>query len=119
MRNYIGLIHKGPGSDYGVSFPMFRVWRRLAKRSTRRALWARRPLPCAVMVDLENKDGVAVLVPLKAGSVTAVRVNVTLPGDILARMDQFTESHGLMRSGFLARAAEQAMKEVHGMEHAA
>lgn len=38
------------------------------------------------------------------------RVNITLPEDMLARIDAYAESHRMTRSGFLANAAETAMR---------
>lgn len=38
------------------------------------------------------------------------RVNITLPEDVLARIDAFADEHHMTRSGFLATAAETAMR---------
>lgn len=38
------------------------------------------------------------------------RVNITLPEDVLTRIDRYAESHHMTRSGFLASAAEAAMR---------
>lgn len=128
MRNYIGLIHKDAESDYGVSFPDFPGVvtagtdlddaRRMAEEAL--ALHVEGmiedgdaiPEPSsldAVMADPENKDAVAILVTLKAESKKSVRLNITLPEDILKEIDAFAEAHGLTRSGFLARAAKHEM----------
>ncbi|XHE14090.1 type II toxin-antitoxin system HicB family antitoxin [Agrobacterium deltaense] len=125
MRNYIGLIHKDADSDYGVSFPDFPGVvtagtdlddaRRMAEEAL--ALHVEGmiedgdaiPEPSsldAVMADPENKDAVAILVTLKAESKKSVRLNITLPEDVLKEIDAFAESKGLTRSGFLARAAK-------------
>ncbi|KJF66727.1 MULTISPECIES: type II toxin-antitoxin system HicB family antitoxin [Rhizobium] len=125
MRNYIGLIHKDADSDYGVSFPDFPGVvtagtdlddaRRMAEEAL--ALHVEGmiedgeaiPEPCsleAIMADPENKDGVAILVSLKTGSKKSVRLNITLPEDVLKEIDAFAEAKGLTRSGFLARAAK-------------
>ncbi len=64
------------------------------------------------MADAENHDGVAILVGLKAEAKRAVRVNITLPEDVLKAIDAFAEAQGLTRSGFLVRAAK------HEIEHA-
>ena len=55
-------------------------------------------------------DGVAILVPLKTESVKAVRVNVTIPEDVLDLIDRYASDHGFNRSGFLTHAAKCAMK---------
>ena len=41
----------------------------------------------------------------------AVRVNITLPEDVLTEIDRYAQNHGFTRSGFLAQAAKRAMKE--------
>ena len=129
MRNYIGLIHKDAESDYGVSFPDFPGVvtagtdlddaRRMAEEAL--ALHVEGmvedgeaiPEPSsleAVMADPDHKDGVAILVSLKADARKAVRINITLPEDVLREVDAFAEAEGLTRSGFLARAARAAMQ---------
>jgi len=61
------------------------------------------------MSDPTNRDGVAVLVAAPDRVAKAVRVNITLPEDILQAIDRHAEQHGLTRSGFLAVAAKKAM----------
>lgn len=39
-----------------------------------------------------------------------MRVSITLPEDALRQIDQFAESHGFTRSGFLASAAKKVME---------
>jgi HicB_like antitoxin of bacterial toxin-antitoxin system len=48
------------------------------------------------MSDPDNRSGVAILVSVKTDQPKAVRVNVTLPGDVLEQIDKFpkrTDSH--------------------------
>ena len=59
----------------------------------------------------ENRTGVAILVAVKTQAPKAVRVNVTLPEDVLEQIDRFAEAHGFTRSGFLAQAAKRAMDQ--------
>jgi hypothetical protein len=59
----------------------------------------------AIMADPGNRNGVAILVGVKLETKKAVRVNVTLPEDILRQIDRFAEANGPTRSGFIARAA--------------
>ncbi|WP_455874724.1 type II toxin-antitoxin system HicB family antitoxin [Rhizobium yanglingense] len=125
MRNYIGLIHKDADSDFGVSFPDFPGVvtagtdlddaRRMAEEALSLHVQGlledgeaiREPSSLdAVMADPDNKDGVAILVSLKTESKKAVRINITLPEDVLKQIDAFAEAQGLTRSGFLARAAK-------------
>jgi predicted RNase H-like HicB family nuclease len=128
MRDYIALIHKDADSDYGVSFPdlpgcvtagsTLDEARAMAVEAL--ALHVRGlvedggavPEPSSleeVMADPENRDGVAVLVALADSQPRAVRVNITLPEPDLEEIDAFAERRGLTRSGFLLKAARQAM----------
>jgi predicted RNase H-like HicB family nuclease len=128
MRQYIGLIHKEDGSDYGVSFPDFPGVvtaggslddaRDMAEEALGfhveglAADGEAIPEPSSledVMADPENRDGVAILVPVKTEAPKSVRVNVTLPEDVLDQIDRYASERGLTRSGFLTRAAKQAM----------
>ena len=130
MRNYIALIHKDRDSDYGVSFPDFpgviTAGTDLddARRMGQEALefhvegmiadGEAIPEPSsleAVMAVHENRDGVAVLIPLKTTARKAVRLNITLPEDVLEKIDAYAEAHGLTRSGFLAQAAQRQMQD--------
>ena len=125
MRQYIAIIHKDPDSDFGVSFPDFPGCisagstldeaRAMAEEAL--ALHAEGmsedgdPLPEptsleSVMGDTLNRQGVAILVPLREGG-RAVRVNITLPDDVLRDIDAFAERHGFTRSGLLQSAARR------------
>lgn len=127
--NYIGLIHKDPKSDYGVSFPDFPGVvtagkdlddaRALAEEALSfhidGLLEDGETIPEAssleeIMSDPSNKGGVAILVAVKTDAIKSVRVNVTLPEDVLAQIDKFAKARGLSRSGFLARAAKKAIE---------
>ncbi|WP_165214820.1 type II toxin-antitoxin system HicB family antitoxin [Affinirhizobium pseudoryzae] len=131
MRNFIGLIHKDPDSDYGVSFPDFpgviTAGTDLddARRMAEEALafhvegmiedGEAIPEPSSleeVMSVQDNRDAVAVLVPLKNQAKKAVRLNITLPEDVLEKIDAYAQAHGLTRSGFLAQAARRQMSEM-------
>jgi predicted RNase H-like HicB family nuclease len=130
MLQYIGLIHKDPGSDYGVSFPdlpgLITVGKDLddARAMAEEALTFHiegliedgEAIPEAssleaIMADSENRDGVAILVAADADAQKTVRVNITLPADVLAQIDKFAESHGYTRSGFLAQAAKRVIDD--------
>jgi predicted RNase H-like HicB family nuclease len=41
----------------------------------------------------------------------AEKINITLPRRLLARVDDYARAHGETRSGFLARAARQALEQ--------
>lgn len=125
MRNYIGLIHKDADSDFGVSFPDFAGVVTAgsdlddARQMAEEALTLHVegmvedgeaiPEPSsldAIMADPDNRDAVAILVSLKVESKKAIRLNITLPEDVLKEIDTYAQAHGLTRSGFLARAAK-------------
>ncbi|NTF08726.1 type II toxin-antitoxin system HicB family antitoxin [Agrobacterium rubi] len=128
MRNYIGLIHKDADSDFGVSFPDFAGVVTAgsdlddARQMAEEALTLHVegmvedgeaiPEPSsldAIMADPDNRDAVAILVSLKIESKKAIRLNITLPEDVLKEIDTYAQVHGLTRSGFLARAAKHEM----------
>lgn len=130
MAHYIGLIHKEADSDFGVSFPDFpgviTAGTDLddARSMAEEALTFHIeglvedgqavPEPSSlesIMSDQANRDGVAILVAVKSEAKRAVRVNITLPEDVLAQIDAFAEAHGYTRSGFLTKAAKQAIRE--------
>ena len=130
MPHYIGLIHKEPKSDYGVSFPdlpgCITAGRTLdeARAMAEEALAFHLeglaedgdPIPepssmDAIMAAAENRDAVAILVPTKLPAVRTARVNITVPVDALGDIDRFAEAHGFTRSGFLVSAARRAMNE--------
>jgi len=131
MRQYIGLIHKEADSDFGVSFPDFPGVATAgtslddARAMAEEALALHvegltedgEPIPepstlDEVMADPDNKDGVAILVGVKTEAPKCIRVNVTLPEDILDRIDRYADKEGLTRSAFLARAAKRALEAV-------
>lgn len=130
MAQYIGLIHKEADSHFGVSFPDFPGIATAgttlddARAMAEEALafhieglvGDEEAIPEAssledVMSDPDNRSGVAILVAVKTEAPKVIRVNVTLPGDILEQIDRYAEAHGLSRSGFLAQAAKKAMLE--------
>ncbi len=130
MSQYIGLIHKEADSHFGVSFPDFpgvvTAGTTLddARSMAEEALAFHieglvqdgEAIPEAsslddVMSDPDNRSGVAILIAAKTEAAKVIRVNVTLPGDILEQIDKYAEAHGLSRSGFLAQAAKKAMQE--------
>jgi predicted RNase H-like HicB family nuclease len=128
MRQYIAIIHKEPESAYGVSFPdlpgcvtagaTLDEARDMAAEALALHLEglaedgepAPEPSPLeTVMADPDNRSGVAILVPALPAAPKFVRVNVTMPEDVLAAIDAYAQEHGLTRSGFLTTAAKKAM----------
>jgi predicted RNase H-like HicB family nuclease len=128
MRQYIAIIHKEPGSDFGVSFPDFPGCVSAGSTLDEAHAMAAEALQLhvegliedgeaipepsgieAAMRDPNNREGVAILVPLADARSRVVRVNITLPEDALREIDEYAEHHGLTRSGFLVSAAKRAM----------
>ena len=128
MRQYIALIHKDADSDFGVSFPdlpgcvtagaTLDEARDMAAEALALHLEGLAedgtaiPEPSSletIMTEAQNRDGVAILVAAPQQAIKAVRINVTLPEDILANVDAFAAANGFSRSGFLAYAAKKAM----------
>ena len=128
MSTFIALIHKEPKSDYGVSFPdlpgcvtagaTLDEARRMAAEALAfhleglaedgAAIPEARSLE-AIMAERINRDGVAILVESPRPSARSVRVNITLPEDVLGEIDRYATAHGLTRSGFIARAARKEL----------
>ena len=128
MRQYIALIHKEADSDYGVSFPdlpgVITAGSNLdeARNMAAEALAFHlqglaedgepAPEPSSlekIMSAKENREGVAVLIAAPDAEVKSVRINVTMPADVLDQIDRYAEREGFTRSGFLAQAAKKAM----------
>jgi predicted RNase H-like HicB family nuclease len=59
----------------------------------------------------EYQGGVWLLVDVDLARVRpkAVRLNISLPEPLVARIDAYAKAHRLSRSGFLAQAADRAM----------
>jgi predicted RNase H-like HicB family nuclease len=129
MRSFIALIHKDADSDYGVSFPdlpgcisagsTIDEARAMASEALALHLDGLHrdgeaiPEPSsleAIMAVAENRDGVAIMVDAPKAPGRSVRINITLPEDVLVDIDRFAEGNGLSRSGFLAMAAKREMQ---------
>ncbi|MDB5964160.1 MAG: hypothetical protein JWQ72_660 [Polaromonas sp.] len=130
MRQYIGLIHKDAASDYGVSFPDLPGCVTAGKSLEEARVMAQEaltlhvvgmiedgeavPAPSTldeIMANRENEGSIAVLALAPAVAPKAVRVNVTMPDDLLGKVDRYADAHGLSRSGFLAQAAKRALED--------
>lgn len=125
MTEYIALLHKDRGSDYGVSFSDFpgcvTAGKTLeeARRMAAEALafhiagmiedGEAIPSPSTldtIMRERANRDAAAFIVAVPTEAERAVRVNVTLPESLLRRIDETTDN----RSRFLAQAADQMLR---------
>jgi predicted RNase H-like HicB family nuclease len=130
MRQYIALIHKDADSEFGVSFPdlpgcvtagsTLDEARDMAAEALAFHLEGLEqdeeaiPEPSsleAVMADAGNRDGVAILVAAPEKAIKAIRINITLPEDVLIAVDRYAEANGYSRSGLLAKAAKLVIKE--------
>ncbi|MBQ0819509.1 MULTISPECIES: type II toxin-antitoxin system HicB family antitoxin [Microvirga] len=128
-RHYIALIHKEEGSDYGVSFPDLSGCVTAGTTLDEARSFAEEALALhleglaedgeaipepssleAIMCDPENREGVAILVAAPQNSAKTVRVNITMPEDVLEQVDRYAESHGYNRSGLLTQAAKRMME---------
>lgn len=124
MTHHIALLRKTPNSDYSVDFPDFpgcvTAGRSMeeARRLSAEALAFHiegmtedgEPIPPpstldTIMADPRNRDAVAFLVPIPDKPARAIRINVTLPEDLVREIDRVTTN----RSRFLAEAARRAL----------
>jgi predicted RNase H-like HicB family nuclease len=128
MGQFIALIHKEADSDYGVSFPDLPGCITAGTSLDDARAMAAEALALhleglikdggatpesssfeTVMADRANRDGVAILVATPERAPKVVRINISLPEDVLAAVDSYAEANGYNRSGFLAFAAKKAM----------
>jgi predicted RNase H-like HicB family nuclease len=127
MATYIALMRKDPGSHFGVDFPDFpgcvtaAATMQDARRGAVEALALHVagmvedgeviPAPSTldeIMADPANRDAVAVLIDAPMQAVRAVRLNITLPENVLRDIDRATTN----RSRFLAEAAVEKLQQI-------
>ena len=129
MANYIAVVHKDPESDYGVSFPDFPGCVTAgstideAKDMAYDALSLHLkgmledgeiiPTPSKledIMEDPDYSDAIAILVvSVSESKPRSVRVNITVPVDMLRKIDNVAKKRGMSRSSFLVHAAQNAI----------
>ncbi len=129
MANYIAVVHKDPKSDFGVSFPDFPGCITAgtsideAKDMADDALSLHVkglledgediPTPSKledIMENPEYSDSVAILVvSISEAKARSVRVNITVPEDMLRKIDNIAKQRGMSRSSFLVNAAQNAI----------
>lgn len=126
MTAYVALLRKQSKSDFGVDFPDFpgcvTAGKTLedARRMATEALQFHiegmiedgDPIPApspldTIMADRHHRDAVAVLIDVTVRR-PAVRVNVSLPPDLLEAIDRVSDN----RSRFLAEAAREKLQHV-------
>lgn len=124
MTAYIALLRKQADSDFGVEFPDFPgcitagVTLEDARRMAAEALLLHvegmvedgDPIPepsglDEVLTDPRHSDAAAVLVDVPTRRPRSVRVNISVPEDVLQAIDRVTDN----RSRFLADAAREKL----------
>jgi predicted RNase H-like HicB family nuclease len=130
MTNYIAIIHKDKGSDYGVSFPDFpgciSAGSTLdeARAMGQEALEAytdylqeegqELPTPMSLedAIKATFQEGIfaTMVIPLEGAKSKMERVNISVPSRDLAKIDRYAKSHGLTRSAFLIQAAQKVIQ---------
>lgn len=130
MANYIAVVHKDPDSDFGVSFPDFPGCITAgstideAKDMAHDALTLhingmledgeKIPAPSKledIMADPEYSSVIAILiVAVSDAKPRSVRVNITVPEDMLNQIDAIAKKRGMSRSSFLVHVAQNAIK---------
>ena len=124
---YPVYVHKDPESAYGVTFPDFPgcfsaaddldVLPRLAQEAVEVHFEGEDveiPPPTAIeelAADPSYEGGFWLLIDLDLGKVNtkSVRLNISLPANLVGEIDRYAAEHRMTRSGFLAKAAQQAM----------
>ena len=133
MANYISVVHKDKGSDFGVSFPDFPGCVTAgntideAKDMAQDALTLHikgmledgdeLPAPSKleeIMADPDFADAAAYLVVgVPDAKTKTVRVNITVPEMTLKQIDAAAKRRGMSRSSFLVHAAQNAIQSKH------
>ena len=129
MANYIAVVHKEAKSDFGVSFPDFPGCITAGSSIDEAKDMAHDALSLHIkgmMEDCENipapskledimdnpgySDAAAILiVSVSELKPRSVRVNITVPEDMLRKIDTIAEKRGMSRSSFLVHAAQNAI----------
>jgi predicted RNase H-like HicB family nuclease len=130
MANYIAVVHKDSDSDFGVSFPDFPGCITAggtideAKDMAHDALTLhikglledgeKIPAPSKledIMADPDYSDAAAIIVVgVSDRKPRSVRVNITVPEDMLYQIDAIAKKRGMSRSSFLVHAAQNAIE---------
>lgn len=129
MSSYIAVVHKDPSSDYGVSFPDFpgcitagdsidnvkdlSIEVLSGHIKIMKEFGEKIPTPSKlddIVADPDYFDVVAFLVvSIPEIKSKTIRVNITLPEDILHKIDVTAKKRGMSRSSFLSHAAQSSM----------
>jgi predicted RNase H-like HicB family nuclease len=134
MANYIAVVHKDNKSDFGVSFADFPGCVTAgssideAKDMAHDALslhikgmiedGKNIPAPSKledIMDDPDYPDAAAILiVAISEAKPRSVRVNITVPEDMLRKIDTAAKKQGMSRSSFLVHAAQSVITSNKG-----
>lgn len=129
MANYIALIHKESNSDFGVSFPDFPGCVTAGKTIDEAKDMAQEALSGHIKIMTEFKEKIPepsnldkivsspdssdvvafFIVTIKDKKSKKVRVNITMPEEDLNQIDTFAKQHGMTRSAFLLKAAQETI----------
>jgi predicted RNase H-like HicB family nuclease len=129
MANYIAVVHKDAKSDFGVSFPDFPGCITAgssideAKDMAHDALslhikgmmedGENIPAPSKLEDIMDNPDysdaAAILIVSVSESKPRTVRVNITVPEDMLRKIDTIAKKRGMSRSSFLVHAAQNAI----------
>ena len=129
MANYIAVVHKDAKSDFGVSFPDFPGCITAgssideAKDMAHDALSLHIkgmmedgetiPAPSKLEDIMDNPDfsdaAAILIVSVSESKPRTVRVNITVPEDMLRKIDTIAKKRGMSRSSFLVHAAQNAI----------
>lgn len=130
MRAYVALISKEPNTEYWVDFPDFpgcvsagksmkaaveNAHEALAMHAALMAKDGDRlpdPTPMEkIMVDPDNKGAIPFLVALSSPKPKALKINITIPENVMDEIDSITWKTGESRSGFLTQAAREYLNK--------
>ena len=129
MSNYIAVVHKDSNSDFGVSFPDFPGCITAGSTIDEAKDMAHDALTLHIkgmledgekisapstlediMADPGYSNAIAILVvSVSDARSRSVRVNITVPEDILHQIDTIAKKRGMSRSSFLVHAAQNAI----------
>jgi predicted RNase H-like HicB family nuclease len=124
---YPVYVHKDSESAYGVTFPDFpgcfsasddlEELPRLAQEAVEVHFEGEDveiPSPTALeklAADPAYEGGIWLLIEIDLAKVNtkSLRLNISLPANLVGEIDRYAAEHHMTRSGFLAKAAQQAM----------
>ncbi len=131
MRTYHAVIHKAPGTSYGISFPDFPGCISAGDNCAEAIASGMEALELHIEGMLEDglempeprslegilddpdwNDGAIIAIEAPRPKGRAVRVNVTIDEHLLADIDRQARAEGKSRSGFLADAASERLSRL-------